>query len=94
MLIVSALKQSFNCRLVATNIPLRHRWTGRGGGWWNRHAGWSTWLRIGELGQELCSLEKITPVNLKRESSILSEEGGGAQKNKMACPILRNAQGL
>lgn len=39
-------------------------------------------------------LEKISPINLKRESSSLSEEGSGGQKNQMTCPILGNTQGL
>lgn len=39
-------------------------------------------------------LEKITAINLKRESSLLSEEESGGEKNQMTCPILGNTQGL
>lgn len=40
------------------------------------------------------ALEKIPPVNLKRESSLLSEERSGGKKNQMTCSILGNTQGL
>lgn len=46
--------------------------------------GGGTWLRVGESGG---SLEKIRPLNLKRESSILGEE-----KTKMTGFMLDNAR--